>query len=142
MTKKIFPLLISILIFSSSQAQCFDFVKSRGFTELDTAIYIPEGRFDAMQLSEGDYLNVYKSFFRGKAYRVVVIGDKLLPDLNFTIKDMAGNIIYDSEFDEHPKKWDYISDRNQNVMVSLKIPPADNTIPKSGCVAIVLGYKL
>lgn len=143
MTRKfIFFILSGVLIINISQAQCFDFVKTQGFNELDTGIFIPEGRFDAMQLSEGDYLNVYKSFFRGKTYRVVVICDKNLPDLHFTIKDMAGKIIYDNTQDKYPKTWDYTSDRNQNLMVSLSIPWDKNSIPKSGCVAIILGYKI
>ena len=140
-------LLFSLLTFNtkSIEAQCIDFVKTKGFQILDTVTYVPEGRFDAMQLSEGDYLNVYKSFFRGKSYRIVVIGDEVLPELQFTIKDMTGNIIYDNTKDAsssgNPKNWDYTSDRNQNLMISLKIPGVVGSLPKTGCVAVVLGYK-
>ena len=40
-------------------AQCLDFVKTTGFKELNTELFVPEGRFDALTLSEGDNLKVY-----------------------------------------------------------------------------------
>ena len=137
-------LFISILFINlkTIDAQCLDFVKTKGFKILDTEKYIPEGRFDAMMLSEGDNLSVYKSFFRGKTYRVVVIGAKNLPALNFQIKTMQGQVIYDNTTHGKINHWNYTSDRNQNLMVYVEIPSAYGTKPETGCVAVVLGYEM
>lgn len=141
--KIITTLVTSILFFNLKMidAQCLEFVKTKGFKILDTEKYIPEGRFDAMMLSEGDNLSVYKSFFRGKSYRVVVIGAENLPSLNFQIKTMQGQVIYDNTSDGNTDHWNYTSDRNQNLMVYIEIPTKYGSQPNTGCVAVVLGYQ-
>ena len=142
--KTTITLLILILFFNlkTIDAQCLDFVKTKGFKILNTEKYIPEGRFDAMMLSEGDNLSVYKSFFRGKTYRVVVVGAENLPALNFQIKTMQGQVIYDNTANGNTTHWNYTSDRNQNLMVYIEIPSSYQTQPKTGCVAVVLGYEI
>lgn len=142
--KILFPALFFLNIFflHTTSAQCTDFVVSEGFSTLDTSQYIPEGRFDAMVLSQGDYLKVYKSFFRGKTYRIAVCADNNLGKLNFKIKTMQGEVIYDSQNSGSEKIWDYTSDKNQNLIINVELPPSDGSIPKSGCVAVILGYKI
>ncbi len=142
-SKIIITIIISILLFNlkAIDAQCLDFVKTKGFEILNTEKYMPEGRFDAMMLSEGDNLTVYKSFFRGKTYRVVVIGAENLPALNFKIKTMQGKVIYDNTTDGNKTQWNYTSDRNQNLIVYIEIP-VKQTQPNTGCVAVVLGHKM
>lgn len=141
--KTIFIFLIAILLVNvfESKAQCLDFVKSKGFEILDTQNHIPEGRFDAMQLSEGDNLTVYKSFFRGKTYRIVVIGDSNLPPLKYKVKTMQGDVIYEN-YNDGSNHWDYTSDKNQNLVIYVEIPYKTGSQPNNGCVAVVLGYKM
>ena len=125
----------------SLQAQCLDFVKSNGFEILNTNTHVPEGRFDSMILSEGDNLTVYKSFFRGKTYRVVVLGAENLPPLKYKVKTMQGDVIYEN-YNDGSTSWDYTSERNQNLVISIEIPYKTGTQPESGCVAVILGYKM
>ena len=142
MRKKLFLILFFFSLFSFKvKAQCNDFVTTKGFDVLDTGIYVPEGRFDAMTLSQGDYLKVYKSFFRGKTYKIVVIADKKIPIVNFRIKTMQGEVIYDNLNAEDTETWEYTSDKNQNLIINVELPPSEGSIPKSGCVAVLLGYK-
>jgi len=122
-------------------AQCMDFVTTKGFDILDTGKYVPEGRFDAMKLSQGDYFKVYKSFFRGKSYKIVVVADKKIPAIKFQVKTIQGDVIYDNSKSEDSETWKYTSDRNQNLIINIELPAAENTKPKSGCVAVILGYK-
>ncbi len=142
--KILFPSLFFINMFfiHTTYAQCTDFVVSEGFSTLDTSQYIPEGRFDVMVLSQGDYLKVYKSFFRGKTYRIAVCGDDNLGKLNFKIKSMQGEVIYDNKNSGLKKIWDYTSDKNQNLIIRVELPHSGGSIPKSGCVAVILGYKI
>ena len=135
---------IILVVFKTSllNAQCFELIKNKGFQVLDTNKYIPEGRFDAMTLSEGDYLNVYKSFFRGKAYRLAVVGAENMPRVKFQIKTMQGQIIYDNSADGNSNSWNYVSDRNQNLAVYVEIPSSAGTSINSGCIAVILGYKM
>jgi hypothetical protein len=139
--KTIYILIILFISSVSIHAQCLDFVQTKGFEILDTDTHVPEGRFDAMILSEGDNLTVYKSFFRGKTYRVVVLGAETLPGLQYKVKTMNGDVIYENINDDS-KFWDYTSDRNQNLIISVEIPYETGTQPASGCVAVILGYKM
>jgi len=96
-------LLFGFLTSQNTYAQCTEFVLNEGFATLDTSRYIPEGRFDAMILSQGDYLKVYKSFFKGKTYRIAVCADKKIIELNFKVKTMQGDVIYDSKNSDSKK---------------------------------------
>jgi len=137
-----FIILVLFVFQSKLNAQCLDFVKTTGLNELNTEQYVPEGRFDAMTLSEGDYLKVYKSFFRGRTYKVVVIAEKQIPVLNFKVKKMNGDVVYDSSQDNLPKSWEYTSDRNQNLMIEVELPASTSTSIGTGCVAVILGHKI
>ncbi len=142
MTKYVFFLLSLMLIVLKVDAQCLDFVKSKGFEILDTEKFVPEGRFDAIVLSEGDNLSVYKTFFRGKTYRIVVTTEETIGQVHFQIKTMQGQVIYDNNDNPSVKFWDYTSDKNQNLMVYVDLLPPKNSKVNSGCVAVILGYKM
>jgi len=138
-------LFVAFILFafgSNLNAQCLDFVKTTGFEELNTERYVPEGRFDAITLSEGDYLKVYKSFFRGRTYKVVVIADKAISIFNFKVKTMKGNIVYDSSKNNSAASWEYTSDRNQNLMIEIDLPASQTANIGTGCVAVILGHKI
>jgi hypothetical protein len=139
--KALFTILILIAA-NTVYSQCLDFVKTKGFEILDTEKYVPEGRYDAMVLSEGDNLSVYKTFFRGKTYRIVVITEGQLESVHFQIKTMQGQIVYDSKDNPSSKFWDYTSDKNQNLIVFVDLLPPKTAKVNSGCVAVVLGYKM
>ncbi|MCF6367116.1 MAG: hypothetical protein L3J35_13075 [Bacteroidales bacterium] len=136
-------LLIVLIAGGSSNinAQCLDLVKTTGFNKLNTELYVPEGRFDALTLSEGDNLKVYKSFFRGKTYKIVVIGAENMPKLKFQVKTMQGNVIYDNS-EDNSDNWEYTSDRNQNLMITVEIPSNSDSQIDTGCIAVLLGYKM
>jgi hypothetical protein len=136
-------ILITFLVgtsFSYSQAQCIDLVKHKGFTYLDTSKYIPEARFNALPLREGDDVDIYKSFFKDRNYRIVVVGAENMPKLNFKVTNFQRQTLYDSNVTKM-ESWDFISDKNQNLIISVQVPKAEkDTKPKSGCVAVVVGF--
>jgi len=140
-SKLILLIILITLKYEIAHTQCTEFVTSKGFDVLDTGQFVPEGRFDALTLSQGDYLTVYKSFFRGKTYKIVVVADEKIPTLKFQVKSMQGEVIYDNSNAKDPETWEYTSDKNQNLIIKVELPPALGTLPKSGCVAVLLGYK-
>ncbi len=140
--KFLFGAFILFAFENNSNAQCLNFVKTTGFEELNTEQYVPEGRFDAITLSEGDYLKVYKSFFRGRTYKLVIIADKTIPIFNFKVKTMKGDIVYDSNKNNSATSWEYTSDRNQNLMIEIDLPASQTTSVGTGCVAVILGHKI
>ena len=141
-----FSLFLIITFFSLNiervDAQCLDFVKTDGFEKLNTDLYVPEGRFDALTLSEGDNLKVYKSFFRGRTYKIVVTAEENIGVLNFQVKTMQGDLIFDNSQNNNIDSWEYTSDRNQNLMITIELPSNSDSKIETGCVAVILGYKM
>jgi hypothetical protein len=139
-----FTIIISaiILIFNiNTEAQCIDLVKNKGFQYLDTSKYIPEARFNALPLREGDDVDIYKSFFKGRNYRIVVIGAENMPKLNFKVTNFQRQTLYDSNITKM-ESWDFVSDKNQNLIISVEVPKADkDKKPQSGCVAVIVGFS-
>ncbi len=135
--------IIALFIFSSyssTNAQCIDLVKSKGFTYLDTSKYIPEARFNALPLRQGDDVDIYKSFFKGRSYRIVVVGAENMPKLNFKVTNFQRQVLYDSNITKE-ESWDFVSDKNQNLIISVEVPDAkDKAKKESGCVAVVVGF--
>ena len=125
----------------TANAQCLDFAKTRGFAALDTAAYVPEGRLNAIPLSEGDNLDVYKSFFRGRTYKVVVIGEDNMPTLEFKVSNFQRETLYDSKT-EGSTSWVFTSETNQNLIISVEVPKAGSgASPKTGCIAVIVGFE-
>ena len=132
--------LLIFLSFSSADAQCIDLVKTKGFTYLDTSKYIPEARFNALPLREGDDVDIYKSFFKGRNYRIVVVGAENMPILNFKVTNFQRQVLYDSNITKE-ESWDFISDKNQNLIISVEVPKVEkDKKPQSGCIAVVIGF--
>jgi len=138
-------LLISVfltVVFSQSEAQCIDLVKHKGFTYLDTSKYVPEARFNALPLREGDDVDIYKSFFKDRKYRIVVVGADNMPKLNFKVTNFQRQTLYDSNITKE-ESWDFVSDKNQNLIISVYVPkPEKDKKPVSGCVAVIVGFSM
>ncbi len=134
--------ILLIGIFSETEAQCIDLVKHKGFTYLDTAKYIPEARFNALPLREGDDVDIYKSFFKDRKYRIVVVGAENMPKLNFKVTNFQRQTLYDSNITKE-ESWDFVSDKNQNLIISVFVPkPEKDKKPVSGCVAVIVGFSM
>ncbi|MEA2042379.1 MAG: hypothetical protein U9N85_07485 [Bacteroidota bacterium] len=141
---KILVLILVAFVLNSGQAysQCLNFAKSKGFTTLDTATYIPEGRLSALPLSEGDNMDVYKSFFKGKTYKIVVVGADNIPQPDFKVVNFQQQVIFDSKKNNNTNSWEFTSQQNQNLIISATIPmPGDANNIQTGCIAVIVGFK-
>ncbi len=139
-------LLIIIIYFaffySNINAQCLSFVKTTGFSKLDTSKYSPPSRLNAVILTEGDIAFIYKPFFAGKKYKIVIICNNDLPLPSFTVKNFQEKILFDSKESDNTDSWVYKPTKSQNLIISLKIPKrSDGETPKTGCVAVVIGIE-
>ena len=143
---KHFTYFLALTIFGAflsidSHAQCLDFAKTKGFAKLDTSIYIPDGRLNSLPLSEGDDLDVYKPFFRGRKYKVVVVSQDNLPNINFKVVNFQRQVIFDSKVKGNSNGWEFVSDKNQNLIINVEIPKPTTGNPKTGCIAVVVGFQ-
>jgi hypothetical protein len=138
--KYLFTLIaLSIVFAQHADAQCLDFAKAKGFAALDTVKYVPEGRVNAIPLSEGDMFDVYKPFFRGRQYKIVVVGADNMPKLNFKVTNFQQQVLYDSTT-AGGTSYEFTSETNQNLIISVEVPASETNAPKTGCIAVIVGF--
>lgn len=139
-------LLFAIIIFSKNiqaqaSASCKNFAKS-GFDILDTAVFVHDGRYNALKLSEGDKIDVYKPFYKGRTYKIVVLSEENLQELSFKVINIQRQTLYESETLENAQYWEYTPEKNENLIITVEIPGTeDEEKIETGCVAVIVGYK-
>lgn len=142
---KIFSLLTLFLIASglSANAQCKAFAKKECLPELGS--YTHDGNYHAAVLVEGEEAELYKTFYSGMDYRLSVCGEETLPQLEFSVYDVENNILYSNKNANYAKTWDFKLQSSQQLKVVLKVSSSaaqTGTAPKSGCVAIMFGFRI
>ena len=146
--KKFSIIIVAIigLFFMSPQtakAQCKDFAK----TVCKPALlpYVHDGIYNATVLSEGETVELYKTFYSGQEYRITVCADENLPPVQFQILDSDRNILFDNKDQDMAQKWDFKLSSSQMLVVSLQVQTLDELDEstddiKNGCVAVLVGF--
>ncbi len=144
--KRFFPVIGFVLLFAvlplTGKAQCKGFAKKICKLELDP--YIHDGNFNAAILTEGEEAELYKTFYSGQQYRVAICASAALPQVEFKIIDVNNTVLYNNKSNDFSPTWDFKPEASQQLKISVKIP-SDGNDPediKSGCVAIMFGFKM
>ncbi len=129
-----------ILTPQSAKAQCKTFAKTTCKTEL--LPYVHDGIYNAAVLSEGETIELYKTFYSGQEYRLVVCGDEALPPVEFQILDGDRNVLFDNRDNDYTQVWDFKLGASQMLVVSIQVQTSDEMSDeiKSGCVAVLVGF--
>ena len=144
--KKYSIILVAILGFfflspQSAKAQCKTFAKTTCKSEL--LPYVHDGIYNATVLSEGETVELYKTFYSGQEYRLVVCGDDTqLPPVEFQVLDADKNVLYDNKDDDFSKKWDFTLESSQMLIISIQVQTSDELSDdiKEGCVSVLVGF--
>jgi len=143
---KILPILALLLLGNAidSNAQCKAFAKKVCLPELGS--YTHDGNYHAAILVEGEEAELYKTFYSDMEYRVSIVGEDKLPDVEFKVLDSNKNVLYTNKKDANTylKTWDFKLQSSQQLKLIVKVAsfnkPGDT--PASGCVAIMFGFKI
>jgi len=145
--QKYIAILIIVLSFGynslAQDASCKGFAKS-GLAVLDTSVFVHDGRYNTVRLSEGDKIDIYKPFYKGRKYKIVAMAEAELPGLNITIKDVKRQELYKSDETLGTQEWEYVPTRTENLIISVEIPKItteDGEKLKRACVAIIIGFS-
>ena len=124
----------------SAQAQCKTFAKTTCKSEL--LPYVHDGIYNATVLSEGETVELYKTFYSGQEYRIVVCGDESLPPIEFQILDGDRNVLFDNRDNDLSQMWDFKLSSSQMLVVSIQVQTSEEMSDeiKSGCVAVLVGF--
>jgi len=139
---KYLSILISVSAFINvAVAQCTDFARKQGLAKLDTAQFIHDGYLNSVMLSEGENIDLYKPFFKGRTYRVIVLTPSKLPEVSLKAVNSERQIVVSKDSKNHLIVWEYTPDSNQNLVLTVKVQNGNTAQKSSDCVAILVGYK-
>lgn len=134
-------LLTFALIPYKANAQCKQFAKNT--CKVGLSPYQHDGNYHAAVLLEGEEAELYKTFYSDTDYRIGVCGANNLGDIEFSIEDGNGKVLYNNKYNDYEWKWDFILESSQQLKIIIKVPVTDGLAdePKEGCVAILFGFK-
>ena len=141
-TYHLIALIFAIAFISlDASAQCKGFAKK--ICKLELIPYIHDGNYHAAILTEGEEAELYKTFYSGQSYRLVVCGSDALPDIEFKVIDAYKNVLYDNTSDANNRVWDFEVEASQQLKIMVRVPNSEtqSEYPASGCVAIMFGFK-
>lgn len=137
---KVFLLLVFLGGSTHGWSQCISFARSIAKPQL--APYIHDGNYNATFLEEGETAELYKTFFEGEEYRLVVAAVESLPKLRIRILDDQRNVIFDNAEHQYAQVWDFVAKTTGTMIVHIKVPDkGDSDTVTGGCVAILFGIK-
>lgn len=131
-----------ILIFPVNvYSQCKQFAKNT--CKVGLAPYHHDGNYHAAILVEGEEAELYKTFYSDIDYRIGVCGASNLGNIEFSLIDNSGKVIYNNKSNNYDWKWDFRLESSQQLKIVVKIPVSgtSGTNPVEGCVAIMFGLK-
>jgi hypothetical protein len=143
MKKLIYSIAVAGLLLTLPQtasAQCKDFAKKTCKSEL--LPYVHDGIYNATVLSEGETVELYKTFYSGQNYRIVICRDATLPPVEFQILDGDRKVLFDNKTTNLSNSWDFKLSSSQMLVVSIQVQTSEEMSDaiKSGCVAVLVGF--
>lgn len=136
--------ICSMAFFSTAgTAQCNSstFLKKKCIPNIQP--FTQSGQINTTKLSSGQSTELKLTFSSGQDYRILVCSEEVLGQVAFRVKDMSKKIIFDSRDNDYPDFWDFKVKSTQQFIVEVTVPVSDSpsSIPPSGCVSIIVGFK-
>jgi hypothetical protein len=151
--KTFFLLVFTSIIFSfnikaqnNSSNSCKNFTQT-GVDILNENDYIPDGRFNTTKVAADDRIEIYKPFYRGRNYMIVITIEDDMPGVYVEVKDITRKVILKNDKAKKQVKFEFVPEKNQNLIISVKVDKnteTENTETngKKGCIAVLVGYKI
>ena len=142
--KNILKLSIILFVFvsfsSNANAQCNNFAKKSCKPVL--APYVHDGIYNATVLSEGETAELFKTFYSGQDYRIVICGQEDMPNVEFQILDAERNVLYTNNEKDANKYWDFKLETSQQLIIAIQVQVSEAMEYKilEGCVAVLVGF--
>ncbi len=133
--------VVFALVPFKADGQCKQFAKNT--CKVGLSPYQHDGNYHAAILLEGEEAELYKTFYSDTQYRIGICGANNLGEIEFSIIDGNGKVLYNNKFNGYEWKWDFKLDSSQQLKIVVKVPVTNSMSdePKEGCVAIMFGFK-
>jgi hypothetical protein len=123
-------------------AQCKSFTKKSCLPKLTP--YMTNGQLNTTTMSPGQSADMVMTFNSGQSYRLVVMGEGVLGQMEFQVSDATGNVIYKNKSgDVITDTWDFNVEQTTQLTVTVRVPDqVDKTqLNTEGCVSVLVGFK-
>lgn len=124
----------------STYSQCPDFVDEACLSKFGEFVY--DGNRHVTSMKEGENAELFKTFFAGQTYRVVICKSEKLPPIHIRVIANDGSILFDNKDHNFELVWDFAVKGTQKLIVRLDVlKEAEEESEKlnEGCVAILFG---
>jgi hypothetical protein len=138
--KNIFRIIILVFVFNNaSYGQCNMFAK-KSIGKLKP--YLNTQQVFSTVLLSDDKTQLTSTFYYGDEYRLLISSAEQLGKIQLNIKDADGNIVFTTKGYGNIM-WDFDVQTTQDLTLEIITPPASasQTEDKSGCIAIIIGFK-
>jgi hypothetical protein len=136
-----FVIVFGVLLIGMSglKAQCDTFLPNGCKAALGN--FIHDGGLNAAQLTEGETAELFKTFFAGQIYRMVVCKADDLPPVHVRVLDNSGRILFDNKNFNYEQVWDFSVKSTQMLSIQMYVvaKSSDKQKYKKGCVSIIFG---
>ena len=140
-TKNIFKIILLVLAFNTAAiGQCNLFTKTKCLPKLKP--YLNTQQLCNTVLLSGDKTQLTSTFYYGDEYRLIVCAQEQLGKIQLNIRDAQNNVIFTTK-GYGMIMWDFNVESTQDLTLEVITPPAaaNETLDKSGCVSIIMGFK-
>jgi hypothetical protein len=136
-------IILSVFVFlpHNASGQCKQFAKNT--CKVGLSPYQHDGNYHAAILLEGEEAELYKTFYSDTQYRIGICGANNLGEIEYSVIDGNGKVLYNNKFHGYEWKWDFKLESSQQLKIVVKVPVSSTASdePKEGCVAIMFGFK-
>ncbi|MBN2166033.1 MAG: hypothetical protein JW717_07135 [Marinilabiliaceae bacterium] len=134
-------LIIGLLTIGlNSFSQCTNLITDDCLKQFGEFVY--DGNSSVSEMKEGDTAELFKTFFVGQTYRVVVCKSDNLPSVRIRVISSNGSVLFDNKDKNFEHVWDFAVKGTQKLIISIEVMKKDGDEKReleSGCVAILFG---
>ena len=139
----LFTLSVALVMsVQQSSAQCKTFAKKKCIPEMEP--YIHDGQINSTLITEGESVELYKTFYEGQDYRVLICSGDELDNTKVRVRLLDHNrkVLYDNQDHNYTLSWDFVANSTQQVIIEVAVLKLNDEVKelKTGCVSILVGF--
>lgn len=132
--------LLAFFVPLMASAQCRPFTKNKVLPKLNG--YVQNDSYNAAELAPGEEAEIMLTFFGGRDYRLLVVAHPILGEVEYTVSDINGKLIYSNKNAKNKEVFDFHMENTQQLVVKVKVPKQEEAVMQHvGCVSIMSGFK-
>ena len=133
---------LCLLCATAVYGQCKSFSTTECKAQL--APFVHDGKYNVVELSEGESTELNKTFYANHNYRIALCAEPQLPKIKLTVMDSDRNVLFSNVDKNYAIVWDFTLETAQQLLISVEIETVDDRISDEiakGCVALLAGRK-